>query len=65
MKLNYEELFINRKVDQNNMPMPPPYELFALYRDGKREKMDPRQSKKLGKAYDMHNLHRIDVEFPM
>ena len=45
--------------------MPPPYELFALYRDGKREKIDPRQSKKLGKAYDMHNLHRIDVEFPM
>ena len=65
MKHNYEELFINRKNDVNNMPMPPPYELFALYRDGKREKIDPRQSKKLGKAYDMHNLHRIDVEFPM
>ena len=42
LKQNYEDLFINRKVDVNNMPMPPPYELFALYRDGKREKIDPR-----------------------
>ena len=65
LKKIYEDHFIERKVDQNNMPIPPPYELFLLYRDGKREKLDPRLNKRLGKTYDMANVHRIDVEFPM
>ena len=65
LKKIYEDHFIDRKLDQNNMPIPPPYELYILFRDGKREKLDPRFNKRLGKSYDMGNVHRIDVEFPM
>lgn len=47
------------------MPLPAPYDLYAVFKDGRREKVDPRMNKKLGKAFDMQNLVRFDVEFPM
>jgi len=35
------------------MPLPSPFELYIVSKDGKRERLDPRMMKKLGKVYDM------------
>ena len=47
------------------MPLPSPYDLYAVFKDGRREKVDPRLSKRLSRAHDMQQLVRFDVEFPM
>ena len=41
-----------------------PYELFARFKDGRREILDVTLSKKFGKVFNLENLLRLDLELP-
>jgi hypothetical protein len=57
LRVMYDTSFI----EQSNAR---PYELFARFKDGRREILDVTLSKKFGKVFNLENLLRLDLELP-
>jgi hypothetical protein len=57
LRVMYDTSFI----EQSNAR---PYELYARFKDGRREIFDVTLSKKFGKVFNLENLLRLDLELP-